>query len=228
MSPQRLLSAVAGVFLALALGVPATARAQEVNLATLADAPANKVYLRTGAEWAFIAGLGYARTLPVGGRQLLLFGEATAPWASFDTSDYQLRAGALMPVVGWGGWKLAASLAPTLRGTKNDVARMTAFGFNAGATGGYYARHFFLAGEFGFDYALTTHVTNSELYRDNVYPGARDGWYVNPGGNYRLGGQAGASFGRYDLVVRAGELREMMGAQPMFPFYATVALVTSW
>jgi hypothetical protein len=204
------------------------ARAQEVNLALLDEAPANRVYLRTGAEFAFVAAAGYARAVSLGRRRLLLLGELTVPWAKLDASDYQARVGALVPIVGWRGWRLAGSLAPTLRGTKNDLGRMTAFGFDAGATGGYYARHGFLAGELGFDYALTTHVSHNQAYRDSVYAGARDGWYVNPGGNYRLGGQAGLSFGRYDVVLRAGVLREMYGEHPMFPLYATLALAASF
>jgi hypothetical protein len=219
---------MAVAILGVTLGLAAQAQAQEVNLATLDEGPANRVYVRTGAEFAFVAGVGYARTVLVGERHVLLLGEVTAPWAGLDTSDYQARVGALVPIVGWHHWRLAASLEPTVRGTKNDVGRMTSLGVDAGTTGGYYARHWFFAGEFGFDYALTTHVTNSALYRDNVYADARDGWYVNPGGNYRLGAQAGASFGRTDVVLRAGELREMYGNQPLFPLYATLAVVTSW
>ena len=101
-------------------------------------------------------------------------------------------------------------------------------GANAGLTGGYYAQHWFAAGELGFDYALTTHIAHAQLYRDRVFENARDGWYVNSGGNYRLGGQAGASFGRYELALRAGILRAMMGGRPMFPLYATVALSAGW
>ena len=62
----------------------------------------------------------------------------------------------------------------------------------------------------------------------DVYENARDGWYVNPAGNYRLGGQAGASFRDHELAVRAGILRDMMGGRPMFPLYATLAFSTSW
>jgi len=204
------------------------AEAQELNLAKLADAPANRVYARTGAEWAFVAGAGYARTVPVGQRHLVLLGELTAPWATLDTSDYQARVGALLPLLAWRGWQLAGSLEPTVRGTKNDVGRMTGLGANAGMTGGYYAQRWFLAGELGFDYTLTTKITHSTLYREAVYANARDGWYINPGGNYRLGGQAGASFGNYEVALRAGILRDMMGGQPMFPFYATLGVSTSW
>jgi hypothetical protein len=204
------------------------AQAQELNLARLADAPANRVYVRTGAEWAFVAGLGYARTVSVGQRHLVLLGELTAPWATMDTSDYQARVGALLPVMNWRGWQLAGSLEPTVRGTKNDLGHMTGLGADAGLTGGYYAKHWFLAAEFGFDYTLTTKVTHSQLYRTAVYENARDGWYIDPGGNYRLGGQTGASFGNYEVALRAGILRDMMGGQPMFPFYATLGISTRW
>jgi hypothetical protein len=221
------ISALLGSVLA-ALLLSSPALAQELDLAKLDEGPANRVYVRTGAEWAFVAGVGYARTVPIGPRRLVLLGELTAPWASADASDYQARVGALMPIFGWGGWRLAGSFEPTLRGTKNDLGRMTSLGANAGLTGGYYARHWFLAGELGFDYMLTTQVTHSKLYRENVYQDARDGWYINPGGNYRLGGQAGVSFGRYELAARAGILRDMMGGDPMFPLYATLALSTRW
>jgi hypothetical protein len=215
-----------GLFVLVCLS--SVARAQEVNLARLDDGGANHVYVRTGAEWAFVAGVGYARAVPVGHRRLLVLGELTAPWAAVDTSDYQARVGALMPIVELDRWKLAASLEPTVRGTKNDVSRMTSLGANAGVTAGYYAPHWLLAGELGFDYTLTTSVTHSKLYRDTVYADARDGWYINPGGNYRLGAQAGASIGRYDIVARGGILRDMMGGTPMFPLYATLAVATSW
>ena len=229
---RRVRSAAAG--LGLALGVAAfsafsaPARAQEINLARIDDGPANRVYLRTGAEWAFVAGVGYARTVALGGRRLLLLGELTAPWANADTSDYQIRVGALVPLLAWRGWRLGGALEPTVRGTTNDLGRMTSLGADAGLTGGYYARRWFAAAEFGFDYALTTHITQSQLYKDTVYPGARDGWYVDPGGNFRLGGQAGASFGRYEIALRAGILREMKDELPMFPFYATLGFTMGW
>ena len=217
-----------GVSLGVSLLLAAPARAQEVNLARLDEGPANRVYVRTGAEWAFVMGVGYERTASVASHPLLLVGELSAPWVAANTSDYQARLGVLAPIVGWGGFKLAASLEPTLRGTHNDLGRMTAIGADAGLTGGYYAQGWFLAGELGLDYTLCTHITQSQLYRDTVYANARDGWYINPGGNYRLGGQAGLSFSRFDVILRAGALRDMKGNLPMFPDYTTVAVAAAW
>ena len=228
---ERLAMATAlalGVSLGASLFAAAPARAQEVNLARLDDGPANRVYVRTGAEWAFVMGVGYERTTSLARRPVLLVGELSAPWVAANTSDYQARLGVLAPILGWRRLKLAASLEPTLRGTHNDLARMTGIGADAGLTGGYYTQRWFLAGELGLDYTLSTHIAQSQLYRDTVYANARDGWYVNPGGNYRLGGQAGLSFSRLDVILRAGTLRDMQGNLPMFPYYATVAVAAAW
>ena len=155
-------------------------------------------------------------------------GDVTLPWAGLDASDYQVRVGGLAPIVGTRRWRLAGTLAPTVRGTNNEIGRMTSVGADLGLQGGYYAQHWFVAGEFGFDWAVTTHIAHSDLYRETVYEGARDGWYATPGGNIRAGLQAGASFGRHDLVLRAGKMVDVGGAPPMLPFYATLTLDTRW
>jgi hypothetical protein len=221
------LAALSGLIVTM-LAMPSPARAQEVNLATLDDAQASRAYVRTGAEYGFVAGIGYARTVRLLGRSLLVSGELTAPWARIDASDFRLRAGVLAPMVGAGRWKLAGALAPTLRRTSNELGRMTSLGGDLGVSGGYYAPRWFLAGELGFDWAMTTRIAHSELYRTSVYPDARDGWYSDPGGNFRLGLQAGVSFARHDLVLRLGQLRDVAGAPPLLPFYGTLTFVTRW
>jgi hypothetical protein len=215
--------------IAAVVAIPSLSYAQEVNLATLDEAEANHAFVRTGAEHGFVAGVGYGRGVELLGRTLLLSGELTAPWAGLDASDYRLRAGVLVPVVSFGGWKAAASLAPTLRSTKNELARMTGIGADGALTGGYYARRWFAAAELGADWEATTHVAHSDAYRTHAYANARDGWYSGPDdGNFRYGLQAGASIGRHDLVLRAGQLRTARGSKPLLPFYGTLAFNTRW
>lgn len=208
--------------------LPGAARAQEVNLAAVADGGANRVYLRTGAEFGFVAGVGYVRTVDVLGRNLLVGADLTAPWASPDASDYRGRLSALVPIVELRRWRLAGSLAPTVRRTNNDVARMTSAGVDLGVVGGYYRPHWFVAGEAGFDWAMSTHVAHGDEYRSSVYAGARDGWYANPGGNLRYGAQTGATFGRHELALRLGQLIDVAGEAPLLPFYGTVSFATRW
>lgn len=202
--------------------------AQEVNLSTLDDGEANRVYVRTGAEYGFVAGVGYARTMRLFDRTLLLSGEVTAPWANVDESDGQGRVGVLVPIVASRRWRLAGSFAPTVRGTKNELGRMGGVSADFGLTGGWYARRWFVAGELGFDWAISTYVAHSDQYRQNVYPDARDGWYYGAGGNVRTGLQTGASFGKFDVVLRMGGLRDVGGEAPLLPFYGTLAFGTRW
>ena len=105
---------------------------------------------------------------------------------------------------------------------------MTGVGADVGAVGGYYARHWFVAGELGFDWAMSTYVAHSDAYRSAVFDGARDGWYPNPGGNARAGLQGGVSFGRYDAILRLGQVRGIDGDPPLLPFYGTLALDARW
>ena len=207
----------------------AAAHADELNLSRLdAETAPNRVHVTTGAEYAFVAGIGYSRTLPFLDRQIVLGGELTVPWASFDLSDFRVRAGGLMPITGSRRWKLAGSLATVVRGTKNDISRMTDIGLDAGLVGGFYERRWFIAAEAGVDAALTTHVAHTDLYRMTVHEDAVDGWYAIPGGNVRAGLQAGVSIDRYDVILRAGQLRDFGGEPPVIPFYGTLTVNARW
>ena len=221
MTPRALVTMTMAL---LALAAPLAAAAQEINLAGLDDERVNRVHLRTGAEDAFVAGLGYARAVPILGRRVLLYGDLTVPWAGLDFSDYRVRAGVLVPIIGAGRWKLAGTFTPTLRGIEEPIGTMTNLGVDFGAVGGFYARHWFVAGELGFDWAITTHITHSDAYRAQGYADARDGWYAPAGGTFRYGGQAGASFGRFDIVLRAGQPRDLKGKAPPMPLYATLTV----
>jgi hypothetical protein len=212
--------------LALLLLLAARAHAQEVNLAGLGAEAVNRVHLRTGAEYGLVAGVGYSRSVLFADRTALLGADLTMPWADIDTGDWRLRVSALVPIVSVGGWKLASSIAPTLRETSNDAGRLTGIGTDAGALAGYYAPGWFAASELGFDWEIVTYVAHSDRYRRTVFAGARDGWYAAPGGNFRLGLQGGLSFSRFDLVLRAGMLRGIHGQGPTLPVYLTLALDT--
>jgi hypothetical protein len=218
-----------GVMVLMVLGLltPGTVCAQDLNLSTL-DQASNIVHVTTGAEYALVARAGYTRVVPFLDRQLVLSSDLTLPWAKLDVSDFCVRIGVLVPVVGSAHWKLAGTATPTVRGTKNDISRMTSVGADLGAVGGYYTRRWFVAGELGFDWAMLTYVAHRDVYRSDVFAGARDGWYANPGGNLRAGLQAGLSFGRYDVILRVGQVRGVDGAPPLLPVYGTLAFNARW
>jgi len=110
------------------------------------------------------------------------------------------------------------------RGTENSIYR--AFNFGADFTGaaGVYRRSWFLAGEFGFDKAVITHIAHTDWYRTHFYPEAKDGWYLNAGGTFHYGVTGGVAFGRPELAVRAGRLRTEDFNDLTPPMYAGVGV----
>ncbi len=212
---------------AVLLAAPLTARAQSLNVATL-EAGSDVATLTTGTEHGLMLGLGYARAVTVADRAVAFHADVALGWAEVDVDDFALRTGALAPIVGEGRWKVLGGLAAVIRGTENDIARMFGAGVDAAILAGRYARGGFFAAELGFDWTLTTHVGHRDLYRTKVYADARDGWYGNPAGMFRVGLQGGLSFGRYDVVVRAGRFADVAGKPPLFPFYGTLSFYARW
>ena len=212
--------------IAIALGLATTAHA-DINLSSL-DAEPNRVHVTTGAEYGLVAGAGYTRILPFLDRKLVLTGDATVPWAGADLMDYKVRVRALVPIAGTTHWKLAAAIAPIVRGTKNGMSRMENVGVDIGVVGGYYTNRWFAAADSGFDAQLATHVTHDDAYRELVYMNAKDGWYSNTGGNLRGGLQAGVRIDRYDISLRAGKVVDASGEAPMLPIYANLTFDARW
>ena len=207
------------VALAAARGVPA----QELNLAATSAERPSILLVRTGVDHAFTGEVGYRHVLAWGDRQLFLGGDVIMPWAKLDLRDYAVRATAGLPL-GGRHWKLAGWLSPTLRGTGNAGADMTAIGADLRLTGGYYARGWFLAGEAGIDWVAATHIAVTDAYRTRVYAGAKDGWYGLPGGTVYAGLDAGLSFSSFDLVLRAGMPRTTSLAEQTLPAYLTIGV----
>ena len=103
---------------------------------------------------------------------------------------------------------------------ENNELRLANFGSDMSGVLGYYRPHWFVAAEFGFDKAIVTHFKHSKMLRE-WYPEIVDGWYERAtGGTYNYGLQAGVSFKRSDITVRAGKTIEQdLKTKPIIPFY---------
>lgn len=201
----------------------ASASAEEINFAKATAERPNLILARTGVDHALVVDVGYRRVLSLGGQRLILGGDFGVPWGTSDLGDYRVRGVVSMPLVGEGrGFQLVASLAPTLRASRNSAGTDHALGVDARLTAGYYAR-WWAAGELGIDWAATTHIAHDDAYLE-VYPGARDGWYGNPGGTIYAGMNAGVTLRSVDLVLRAGMPRATGLGPQTLPFYALVGV----
>jgi hypothetical protein len=215
------------IIIAVVLVSPLVARAQNVNVAAIAD-DSNVMTVTTGVEYGFVAGVGYTRALRIADRQLLVGGDAALAWAEADPSDFRLSAGARMPLVDGARWKVLGGLAASVRGTDNDLGRFTAIAGDAAIVAGRYAARGFVAAELGIDTTLSTHITPSEMYRMDVYPDAKSGWYGATGSMLRVGLQGGVTIARYDVILRAGRLLDTAGQPALMPIYGTLGVAARW
>lgn len=195
--------------LVVALVVPALAArdvAAQWNAERFGSAR-NQMYTTFGLDPALVASAGYGRVVSWLGREWQLGLEAGVVAPDFDTQDFRARLQVRTTLLHWRSLRLLGSMAFITRGTENSIHRAFNFGADFTGTAGVYRRSWFLAGEFGFDKAIITHITHSDWYRTNFYAAARDGWYLTAGGTFHYGFTGGVSVGPAEVAVRAGWLR---------------------
>lgn len=180
----------------------------------------NQVYTTFGLDPALVASVGYGRVVPLLGREWQLGAEVGVVAAEFDTRDFRARLQARTTLVRWRSVRLVGSAAFITRGTENSTYRALNFGADFTGAAGVYHPRWFVAGEFGFDKAIITHLTHSDWYRENFYPEAKDGWYLNAGGTFHYGVAGGVAIGRTELGLRAGWQRTEDFNDLLPPMYA--------
>jgi hypothetical protein len=166
----------------------------------------NRVYTTLGFDPAWVTSLGYGRVVPLWGRKVQLAGDVGVAAATMDVNDFRARVGAESYLVRWRSVYLAGSATFITRGTQNVIYTGLNFGADFTGTVGVYRTKWFAGGEFGFDKAIITHITNSDWYRNHFYADAKDGWYLNAGGTFHTGAAGGYTIGKAELIGRVGWL----------------------
>jgi len=184
----------------------------------------NQMYTTFGLDPALVTSVGYGRVVPWLGREWQLGAEVGVVAAEFDTRDFRGRLSARTTVVRWRSVRLVSSATFITRGTENSIYRALNFGADVTGALGVYRRRWFVAGEFGRDKAIITHITHSDWYRENFYPDAKDGWYLDAGGTYHYGVVSGVAVGRTELAVRAGWQRTEGFHDMLPPMYASLGI----
>jgi hypothetical protein len=164
----------------------------------------NHAWATFGLEPALVTSVGYARLLRVVGHDFQVTAEGGVAAAELDVHDFRVRLGARTSLMQWRSLHLTGSAVFVTRGTENDIYRGLNFGADVTGAFGVYTDRWFVAGEFGKDKAIITHLTHTDWYRTRYYPEARDGWYLDAGGTYHYGGAAGLALGRVELLGRFG------------------------
>ncbi len=137
--------------------------------------------------------------------------------------DFKVRIGGQVEVLRKGGFSATVKAYSPIRRYENTLATLFSFGGEFSGVVGYYKQKWFVAGEFGFDKAIATHVKHSKNALDN-YSGLQNGWYVPTGGNYFYGLQTGFSFRASDISMKAGKVvNQSFKPAPLIPYFFQLA-----
>lgn len=212
-------------FMTLAMGASRAAHGQW-NAARFDDTR-RVAAVSVGVDPAVLATAAYGQRVHIGGKALRFGLEGSVAAGNADARDFRLRLNAETVLLRWQSVRATGRLGFVTHGTSNPVHHAFGFGADAGGALGLYRRHWFAAGEATFDKAIVTHLAHTAQYRTN-FPGAQDGWYLATGGTWRVGGLLGTSFGRNEIVVRAGVPRTQGGEPLLVPAYATLGVGRSF
>jgi hypothetical protein len=212
------------VFLFLLAAGVHSVRAQTLNWKNLVSNQKHIGNIHIGAEHGFVYGVAYGyhvkSSLPV-----VLNAEYSFPAGNQLTDDFKTKLGGQISWYQSGNFYLSSQLQGIFRRFENSYARLLNFGADVSTTGGYYKKHWFAAGEIGFDKAIVTHFKHSASYKAN-FPGVKDGWYEpSTGGNFYYGIHGGYSFKQADLYLKAGKLvQQDFKTPPTIPVYAELGV----
>jgi hypothetical protein len=216
------LRASISVSIVLALLVIAPpARAQEVT--RVPEAARHAVGLDAGLDAAFVARASYAQRLDLPPlHDTWIVTRFTLPFFSPDVSDWAFDAGLRATLYSLRDFRLALELGPVVRSTSNPLYSAIAAGAGSTLLLGYEGPRWGLSAEVDYEQIFTAYLSQSDLYRNTFYAGARDGFYSMPGDTARAGLRGGVRFGSVEIAARGGydwtgHLQAMVP-----PFFATL------
>ena len=166
---------------------------QTINWQSLKKEDKHIININAGLEYGLIYGAGYGYQhgfkISCSIKSGIFF-----PVGKNLIDDFKSKIGGKIRLFQIRNFQFTANIYGVYRRYENNLVRMKNFGSDFSGIVGYYRSKWFVAGEFGFDKAIVTHLKHSQSYRD-VFPEVVNGWYSPPsGGNFYYGLQAGFSF----------------------------------
>ena len=200
-----------------------SANAQTINWASLKEENRHIVNANLGLDYGVTFGLGYGYHFRTWVFPTIASMEYSTPSGDKLFDDFKTKLGIQIRLAEFKNLQLTAKIHGVFRRYKSDMVSLVNFGSDLSAIAGYYRKSWFIAAEGGFDKAIATHFKHSQRAKDR-YPGVVGGWYQPAtGGNFYYGLQAGFSFWKCDIYLKAGKvISQDLKATPMLPYYTQV------
>lgn len=197
---------------------------QNINWRSLSEDQRNVVQLNVGYDFGVTAQLGYSRSFTLI-RPVMVGVDFSLPMGSDLLDDFKVRLGGQMEIVEIDGFSATIKISSVFRRHQTALVRIVSFGSDLGLVAGYYKPTWSVAGEFGFDKSIATHLRHSDVMKAN-YPAIKDGWYLPTGGHFYYGIQGSKTIGEIlDLSLRLGATKAQFNDEnAVLPYYVQLGL----
>lgn len=210
------------------LGMATSACAQTINWQAFNPEQKHIIHLQTGWDYSMNFGVGYGRKFDTKLFPVLANIEYSFPAGGSLFDDFKVRIGGQVEVLRKGSFSATVKAYSPIRRYENSLATLFSFGGEFSGVAGFYKQKWFVAGEFGFDKAIATHIKHSQ--RATEYnSGLQSGWYVPTGGNFFYGVQTGYSFRGNGISLKVGKVvSQDFKTAPFIPYFAQLAYQRSF
>ena len=184
----------------------------------------NAVFVNFGYNYGLTLDVGYNRSLEIVKPVILGF-DFSVPMGKNIFDDHKLKIGGEVDLFKYKAIHISAKIKGVIRGYDSEYVQIENFGGDFGLTAGYYKPTWYIAGDFGFDKAITSYLKHSELFK-KIYPLLQDGWYTPTGGQFYYGLNSGFSIKDiFDISVKAGLTNAQEDdTNAMLPYYAQLGM----
>lgn len=162
---------------------------ENFNRSGILSAKENSIGLSTGMDYSILPliltykrGLNYKMKYPIN-----IGAELTIPSFVFDLNDFRVKLLSEASIFRRNNFEIRGGINPLIIRTKMKTETMTSLGADFNLFIGLTNDKWNIGVKSSYNQIFSTYIKHSDIYRDNVFNEAIDGWYKNTASNLRTG-----------------------------------------
>jgi hypothetical protein len=130
--------------------------------------------------------------------------DVTVPIYKFDFNDVRIRLITETTIYRKNNFNVRGGIDPVFVNLKMETEIMTSLGMDFHVFTGFTNDKWNVGLELNYNKIFTSYIKHTDVYRDNVFTDAVDGWYKNTAANIRLGALVNRKIIDFDVYLKGG------------------------
>ena len=191
----------------LSLFIVNKATAQEgLRRSGILSAKENSIGISTGMDYSILPltvtykrGVNYKIKYPIN-----IGAEFTIPTFAFDLNDFRFKLLSEVTILRRKSFEIKGGINPMIIRTKLKTETMTSIGADFNLFVGLTNEKWNVGVKSSYNQIFSTYIKHSDIYRDNVFSEAVDGWYKNTASNLRAGIFVNRTINKVNIYLDGG------------------------